>query len=105
MSVERRPMDQIVIEGQNAIFECRLNGNNGQLLPVQWSIQMVDSPPDPIITNTTQYYILPPANSLLVFVNADLSFSGVSVRCSVLDTQLSAVLAVQGEFNVHIDCH
>jgi len=105
MSVERMPSDQTVIEGQNAIFECRLNGNNGQLLPVQWSIQMVDSPPDPIVMNTTEHYILPPANSVLVFDNASLIFSNVFVECSALDRQFFAMLTVQGEFNVHIDCH
>ena len=98
MSSEAEPTDQTIFEGQNAIFECRLNGNNGRLVPVQWSIQMEDSPPNFISMNTSQYYILPPANSVLVFTNATLSLNNVFVQCTApVETLFFAMLTVQSE--------
>lgn len=95
------PQSETKYEGQNAVFECLLNGNNGQTIPVQWRILLVDEPPNPISMNSSQYYILPPANSTLVIANVNTSLSGVVVECFVNpeialdDVNRGAMLTVQ----------
>ena len=67
LNVIRRPEDQFIYRGQNAFFHCLLNGTDGKLIPVQWSISE-DGPSENITMNSTEYLILPPANSVLVLV-------------------------------------
>jgi len=100
VDVETEPIDQDIYEGQNAIFECRLIGNNGRLVPVEWLV-LRDESLDLINMNSTQHYILPPANSVLVFVNTSLNFPFMGVQCFGPGERLfpegPASLIVQGE--------
>lgn len=73
-----QPEDQFILNGQNAFFHCLLNGTNGRLIPVQWSIS-VDGPATDIIGNSTEYLILPPANSGLVILRPPFE-RGVTCR-------------------------
>ena len=73
LNVTRRPEDQIIFRGQNAFFHCLLNGTDGELIPVQWSISE-DGPSENITMNSTEYLILPPANSVLVLVRPSFDF-------------------------------
>lgn len=74
-----QPESQVIYEGQNAFFYCRLNGTNGRLLPIQWGISD-DGPAVDITMNTTEYLILPPANSGLVVVRPRFGTLGVECR-------------------------
>ena len=88
-----QPEDQFILIGQNAFFHCRLNGTNGRLIPVQWSIS-VDGPPTDIIENSTEYLILPPANSGLVVLQPPFDRS---VACRGGTRTYEAYLGVNSE--------
>ena len=89
-----QPVDQLIFQGQNAFFDCLLNGTNGRLIPVQWSVQMVESPRVDITRNSTQYLLLPPANSRLIIVQPSRNF--FIVTCSGVGESYGADLTVQG---------
>lgn len=86
------PEDQNIFEGQNVFFNCLLNGTNGRLIPVQWRFQMIESPTITINMNTTNYLILPPANSRLVIVHPS---DGGTVTCSGGTREYSADFSIQ----------
>ena len=91
MNVIRQPENQIIYRGQNAFFHCLLSGTNGELIPVQWGISE-DGPSENITMNSTDYLILPPANSVLVvvkptfdlFVTCRGGFEGFIARLGVI---------------------
>ena len=89
-----QPERQEIFEGQNAYFNCLLNGTDGRLIPVQWFIFIVDTPRIDITMNTTEYLILPPANSTLVIVRPSDILSGAFVECrnDINETRYSAEL-------------
>jgi len=91
------PENQIIFQGQNAFFNCLLNGTNGKLIPVQWNVQMIDSPTEDITTNSTQYMLLPPANSILVIVRP---FQTLFITCRGGTRSFFADLIVQGKLNL-----
>ena len=89
-----QPENQVIYSGQNAFFFCRLNGTNGRLLPVQWSIIVIDSPRIRLTMNTSEYLILPPVNSVLAIVRPTRMFS---VLCSGGTKEYTANLQINGE--------
>ena len=88
-----QPEDQFILSGQNAFFRCLLNGTNGRLLPVLWSISE-DGPPTDIIENSTRYLILPPANSGLVVLRPPFDHG---VTCKGGTRTYDAYLGVNSE--------
>ena len=88
-----QPEDQIILGGQNAFFHCLLNGTNGRLIPVQWSIS-IDGRNNDIAMNSTQYLILPPANSGFVILRP---FIDLSVICRGGTREYNAELGVNSE--------
>ena len=89
-----QPERQEIFEGQNAYFNCLLNGTDGRLIPVQWFIFIVNNTSIVMTMNTTEYLILPPANSTLVIVRPSDNLSGASVECrnDINETRYSAEL-------------
>jgi len=90
LNVIRRPEDQFIYLGQNAFFHCRLNGTDGELIPVQWSISE-DGPSKNITMNSTEYLILPPANSILVLVKPSFD---LFITCTAGTEEYNADLGV-----------
>ena len=88
-----QPEGQIILGGQNAFFHCLLNGTNGRLIPVQWSIS-IDGRDIAITMNSTQYLILPPANSGFVILRP---FIDQVVTCRGGTREYNADLGVNSE--------
>ena len=88
-----QPENQTIVGGQNAFFHCLLNGTNGRLIPVQWSYS-IDGRSFDITTNNTQFLILPPANSGLVFIRPMIERS---VICRGGTREYSANLSINSE--------
>lgn len=88
------PQNQSIYVDQNAYFNCLLNGSHGRLIPALWNVQMIDSPSVAVTMNTTEYLLLPPANSRLVVVRP---FGSLTVVCNVGTTGIryTAELSVQ----------
>ena len=95
MNVIRQPENQIIYRGQNAFFHCLLNGTNGELIPVQWGISE-DGPSENITMNSTDYLILPPANSVLVVVKPIFD---LFVTCRGGSGEFNAGLGIIGKGN------